>query len=96
MKLYHRLVAKKGKKTATKAVARKLAVTFYTLVKKIGQRPILQIRNMNKYYSLFLLRYEEKIVISRQKIKNPLIEKSYETCFFDSGNSFHVDRLLLF
>ena len=32
-KLYHRLVAKKGKKTATKAVARKLAVTFYTLVK---------------------------------------------------------------
>jgi len=31
--LYRRLVAKKGKKTATKAVARKIAVIFYTLVK---------------------------------------------------------------
>lgn len=31
--LYRRLAAKKGKRTATKAVARKLAVTFYTLVK---------------------------------------------------------------
>ena len=31
--IYRKLVVKKGKKTATKAVARKMAVTFYTLVK---------------------------------------------------------------
>jgi len=58
--LYRRLCAKKGKKTATKAVARKIAVLFYTLVKnrqeydvqiieqRLNEQEEKRIRNLEK------------------------------------------------
>ena len=47
--LYRRLAAQKGKKTATKAVARKLAVLLYTLVRNTQEyNPQIYEKRMKK------------------------------------------------
>ena len=71
-KLFHRLVAKKGKKTATKAVARKLAVTFYTLVKnKQEYNPLISAKRMEEQEAKKirnLMKLAKKLGYSMQKI----------------------------
>jgi len=59
--LYRKLVVKKGKKTATKAVARKIAVMFYTLVKNQQEyNPIISANRMKEQ--------EEKKILQLKKL----------------------------
>ena len=71
-KLYRRLVAQKGKKTATKAVARKLAVTFYTLAKnKQEYNPLFSAKRMEEQEAKKisnLKKLAKKLGYSMQKI----------------------------
>jgi len=70
--LYKRLVTRKGKKTATKAVARKLAVTFYTLVKnKQEYDPLISAKRMKDQEEKKiknLMKQAKKLGYSIQKI----------------------------